>query len=265
MTGPRGMVGGGINGKGSGGLMGGTDRSVVISGGGTGIGRAIAARFAGQGDRVTILGRRADVLREAAQEIEGAHPVEAVAVDLSVPEEVEQKLGELPERVDVLVNNAGRRGTPVREGGLKEVAERWRRDFDNNVLPAVLLTEALLPRLTRPGGRVVTLSSLAALRGNGAYGAVKAALLAWNHTLAQQLGPHGTTANVVVPGFVAGTEFFGVPADEEELARRRAQTLVGGVGEPDDIAAAVVFLASPEARHITGEFLNSNGGAMLGR
>ncbi|MFJ9154970.1 SDR family NAD(P)-dependent oxidoreductase [Streptomyces sp. NPDC102270] len=254
-----------MSGEGSGGLMGGTERSVVISGGGTGIGRAIAARFAGQGDRVTILGRRPDVLRAAAQEIEGAHPVEAVAVDLSVPEEVEQKLGELPERVDVLVNNAGRRGTPVREGGLKEVAERWRRDFDNNVLPAVLLTEALLPRLTRPGGRVVTLSSLAALRGNGAYGAAKAALLAWNHTLAQQLGPHGATANVVVPGFVAGTEFFGVPAGEEELARRRAQTLVGGVGGPDDIAAAVAFLASPEARYITGEFLNSNGGAMLGR
>jgi 3-oxoacyl-[acyl-carrier protein] reductase len=245
--------------------MGASDRSVVISGGGTGIGRAIAARFAGQGDRVTILGRRPDVLRAAAQEIAGTHPVKVVTVDLSVPADVEQKLDELPERVDVLVNNAGRRGAPVRDGGLKEVAERWRRDFEANVLPAVLLTEALLPRLIRPGGRVVTLSSLAALRGNGAYGAMKAALLAWNHTLAQQLGPHGVTANVVVPGFVAGTEFFGEPADEKEIARRQAQTLVGKVGEPDDIAAAVAFLASSEARYITGEFLNSNGGAMLGR
>ncbi|WP_405996297.1 SDR family oxidoreductase [Streptomyces sp. NBC_00986] len=79
------------------------------------------------------------------------------------------------------------------------------------------------------------------------------------------VGPRGATANVVVPGFVAGTEFFGVPADEEERAGRRAQTLVGRVGEPADIAAAVVFLASPEARYITGEFLNSNGGAVLGR
>ncbi|MER6115123.1 SDR family oxidoreductase [Streptomyces sp. NPDC001743] len=84
-------------------------------------------------------------------------------------------------------------------------------------------------------------------------------------TLAQQVGPHGVTANVVVPGFVAGTEFFGEPVDEKEIARRQAQTLVGEVGEPDDIAAAVAFLASPEARYITGEFLNSNGGAMLGR
>ncbi|MEU1077100.1 MULTISPECIES: SDR family oxidoreductase [unclassified Streptomyces] len=247
------------------GLMDGAGRVVVVSGGGTGIGRAIAGRFARQGDKVTILGRRAEVLRAAAREIESAHPVRAVAVDLSVPEEVERALDDLPADVNVLVNNAGGQGGPAQDGSLKEVAERWRRVFDSNVLSAVLLTEALLPRLAQPGGRVVTIGSVAALRGNGAYGAAKAALLAWNHTLAQQLGPHGATANVVMPGFVAGTDFFGTPADEEELARRRDQTLVGRVGEPEDIAAAVAFLASPEAGYITGEFLNSNGGAVLGR
>ncbi|MFD8572023.1 SDR family NAD(P)-dependent oxidoreductase [Streptomyces sp. NPDC057694] len=245
--------------------MSGTERSVVISGGGTGIGRAIAARFARQGDRVTILGRRAEVLRVAAEEIGGTYPVRAVPVDLSAPEDIESRLPELPECVDVLVNNAGGRGTPVVEGGLKEVAVRWRRDFDNNVLPAVLLTEALLPRLASPGGRVITISSVAALRGNGAYGAMKAALQAWNHTLAGQLGTREVTANVVVPGYVAGTEFFGGPATEEELARRRAQTLVGRVGEAEDVAAAVAFLAGPEAGYITGEFLNVNGGTLLGR
>ncbi|MEU9497108.1 SDR family oxidoreductase [Streptomyces sp. NPDC048196] len=245
--------------------MGAAGRVVVVSGGGTGIGRAIAERFARQGDRVTVLGRRAAVLHAAVREIGGAHPVRAVAGDLAVPEEVERVVEELPAHVDVLVNNAGGRGGPAQEGGLKEIAEQWRRVFDGNVLPAVLLTEALLPRLALPGGRVVTIGSVAALRGNGAYGAAKAALMAWNHTLAQQLGPHGATANVVLPGFVSGTEFFGAPADDEELARRRAQTLVGRVGEPADIAAAVAFLASPEARYITGEFLNSNGGAVLGR
>ncbi|MFH7598046.1 SDR family oxidoreductase [Streptomyces racemochromogenes] len=79
-----------------------------------------------------------------------------------------------------------------------------------------------------------------------------------------QVGPHGATANVVLPGYVSGTEFFGAPADKKELARRRAQT-VGMVGEPQDITAAVAFLTSPEVRYITGEFLNSNGGAVLGR
>jgi 3-oxoacyl-[acyl-carrier protein] reductase len=245
--------------------MSGMERSVVVSGGGTGIGRAIAARFALQGDRVTILGRRAEVLRAAAAEIRGTHPVRTVAVDLSEPEDIEAWLPELPERVDVLVNNAGVRGAPAAEGGLKEVAERWRRDFDTNVLPAVLLTEALLPRLDSPGGRVVTISSVAALRGNGAYGAMKAALQAWNHTIAGQLGPRGATANVVVPGYVAGTEFFGGPPTKEEIARRQAQTLVGRVGKPEDVAAAVAFLAGPDAGYITGEFLNVNGGTLLGR
>ncbi|MEU0741574.1 SDR family oxidoreductase [Streptomyces sp. NPDC006134] len=246
-------------------LMNDRDRSVVVSGGGTGIGRAIAARFARQGGHVTILGRRPEALSAAAAEIRGTHPVRTVAVDLSDPADVEAALSELPDDVDVLVNNAGGRGTPAAGGGLKEVAERWRRDFDNNVLPAVLLTEALLPRLASPGGRVITIGSVAALRGNGAYGAMKAALQAWNHTLAQQLGGRGATANVVVPGYVAGTEFFGGPATEEELARRRSQTLVGRVGEPEDVAAAVAFLAGPDAGYITGEFLNVNGGTLLGR
>ncbi|MFF7359475.1 SDR family NAD(P)-dependent oxidoreductase [Streptomyces sp. NPDC008125] len=89
--------------------------------------------------------------------MEGAHPVHAVAVDLSAPEELEQAMDHLPERVDVLVNSAGRRGTPASETGLKAVADRWRQDFDNNVLPVVLLTEVLLPRLARPGGRVVSI------------------------------------------------------------------------------------------------------------
>ncbi|WP_406315365.1 SDR family oxidoreductase [Streptosporangium sp. NBC_01639] len=240
-------------------------RSVVISGGGTGIGRAVAAWFARHGDQVTIVGRRAEVLRSAAEDIEGKYPVVTVAVDLADPVALERAVNRLPQQVDVLVNNAGSRGTRTRNSGLSAVAERWRRDFDNNVLPVVLLTEAVLPRLTRPGGRVVTISSIAALRGNGAYGAVKAALLSWNHTLAQELGPGGITANVVVPGYVAGTEFFGTSPNEADLVRRRAQTLVGRVGEPDDIAAAVAFLASPEAGYITGEFLNSNGGALLGR
>ena len=126
------------------------------------------------------------------------------------------------------------------------------------------MTAALEDRLTVPGGRIITISSLAALRGNGSYGAAKAALHAWNHSLAAQWGPRGVTANVVVPGFIASTEFFG-DLPEGELARRAKQTLVGRVGQPEDIASCVSFLASPEAGYITGELLHSNGGAMLGR
>jgi 3-oxoacyl-[acyl-carrier protein] reductase len=240
-------------------------RSVLVSGGGTGIGRAVAAAFAARGDEVTILGRRADVLRTTAKEIHGRPPVRTVAVDLTDPAAVEEAVGLLPERVDVLVNNAGRRGSAPDGEGLRAVADRWRRDLNDIVLPAVLLTEAVEPRLARPGGRVVTISSIAALRGNGAYGAGKAALHAWNLDLAQRLGKDGVTANVVVPGYVTGTEFFGTSPDAAELERRTEQTLVKRVGRPEDIAAAVVFLASPEAGCISAEFLNCSGGTVLGR
>lgn len=243
-------------------------RTVVVSGGGTGIGKAVVRAFAGRGDRVVILGRRQEVLESAANEIcedFGEGLASAVAADLSDPEAVEQALDQLPATVDVLVNNAGRRGATLRGVGLAAVAERWEEDFRGNVLPAVLLTEAVLPRLARPGGRIVTVSSVAALRGNGSYGAVKGALLSWNHSLAAQVGAEGITANVVIPGYVAGTEFFGAPPGPEELARRAGQTLVGRVGTPDDVAHAVLLLASPDAGYITGELLNCSGGTVLGR
>lgn len=104
--------------------MDGTERVVVVSGGGTGIGRAVAEAFARQGDKVFVLGRRAEVLRATAREIDGAHPVRAVTVDLSEPEQIERMLDELPADVDVSVNNAGGRGGPAQAGSLKEVAEQ---------------------------------------------------------------------------------------------------------------------------------------------
>ncbi|KDN82733.1 oxidoreductase [Kitasatospora cheerisanensis KCTC 2395] len=99
----------------------------------------------------------------------------------------------------------------------------------------------------------------------GSYGAAKASLHAWNHFLAAQLGPSGITANIVAPGTVAGTEFFGPRLDEAEVARRSARTLLGRIGESGEVAAAVCFLASAEAGFITGEILHCNGGELLGR
>ncbi|CAJ62261.1 Putative 3-oxacyl-ACP reductase (partial) [Frankia alni ACN14a] len=185
--------------------------------------------------------------------------------DLRSPLSVQTAVGDLPEVVDVLVNNAGARGVGLTGSDLTAVAERWTADFHNNVLVAVLLTTALSDRLRSPGGRVVTVSSLAAIRGNGSYGAAKAMLHGWNLALASELGPRGVTANVVVPGFVAGTEFFGADVDDDERKRRAAQTLVNRVGEPLDVATAIRYLALPEAGYVTGQFLHVNGGALLGR
>ncbi len=240
-------------------------RDIVVTGGGTGIGLAISTRFAEDGHRVTIVGRRREVLHAAADDLRSVHGLDVTPVvcDLADPDDVESALPHLPERVDVLVNSAGSRELAVGAGPHGLLA-RWRGDFERNVLTAVLLTESLRDRFT-DGGRVVTVTSVAALRGGGSYGASKAALHAWNHSLAAQLGPQGVTCNIVAPGTVAGTEFFGSRLNEAELTRRAGRTLVGRVGRPADVASAVLFLASPGAGFITGEILQCNGGELLGR
>ncbi|MGW4382762.1 SDR family NAD(P)-dependent oxidoreductase [Kitasatospora sp. NPDC004531] len=237
-------------------------RNVVVTGGGTGIGFEVARRFAEAGERVVIVGRRPGVLDHAAAEL--GPNVTPLVCDLADPDAVEAALAALPARIDVLVNNAGSRET-VFGAGPHAVLARWRGDFERNVLTAVLLTESIRDRLTPGSGRVVTVSSIAALRGAGSYGAAKASLHAWNNFLAAQLGPSGITANIVAPGTVAGTEFFGPRLDEAEVARRSARTLLGRIGESGEVAAAVCFLASAEAGFITGEILHCNGGELLGR
>jgi 3-oxoacyl-[acyl-carrier protein] reductase len=244
-------------------------RRAVVSGGGTGIGKAVAARLAAQGCAVVILGRRGDVLAKAVAELNADLPrprVSAETADLTEPAEVGELAGRLAAGgpVDVLVNNAG--GSFGTSGGdLAAVAAAWEADVRGNVLPAVLLTTALLPSLPRPGGRIVVTSSIAALRGPGSYGGAKAALHAWALGLAASVAGDGVTVNVVAPGFVPDTEFWTGRLTDELVADRVSQIPAGRPGTPAEVAAAVAYLTAPDAGWTTGQILQVNGGTLAGR
>ncbi|MFB9878958.1 SDR family NAD(P)-dependent oxidoreductase [Planobispora siamensis] len=243
-------------------------REIVVTGGGTGIGYAVAAAFVAQGDRVTVTGRREQVLKEACDRLGDPARTAYVAFNAANPVAVGESLDRLPARVDVLVNNAGGNTNldrPVADDDLMDVAEGWWANLNANLLSAVLVTTALVPRMP-DHGRIVMIGSIAARgTGSGSYGAAKAALEAWTADLAAELGPRGITANVVSPGLIVDTEFFRGRLTEEGVRRRVESTRNGRAGTPDDVAQTVRFLSSPEARHLTGQVVHVNGGAYLGR
>jgi len=241
-------------------------RTVLVTGGSNGIGRAIAARFAAAGERVVITGRDPDKLKAAAAEL----GVDGVVCDGTVPAQLSALARDLGPAVHVLVNNAGGNtdfevdATQQRADDLEVLAAGWRANLDANLMTAVLTTQAVAD-LMPPGGSVISIGSIGAERGAGSYGAAKAALAAWNLGVSAELGPRGVTANVISAGYIEGTDFF-----RDRLTSARRESLVAAThdrrpGRPQDIAETVLFLASPGARHITGQTIHVNGGAFATR
>ena len=242
---------------------------IVVSGAGTGIGRAVARRLVAGGFQVLAVGRRPEPLERLAKEL--APRLDTVSADLATvagATAVAERVRAAERGCAGVVAAAGGL-SPGGDGaaGLNGVRQDWLASFESNVLTAVLLVEALREALERDGGRVVLLSSVAALRGSGggAYGAVKAALHAFVYDLARELGEHGGTANVVAPGFVPDTEFWEGRLTDASRRARAAQTLVGREGTPEEVASLISWLLGSEGGWVTGQVLSPNGGVVLGR
>jgi len=234
---------------------------LVVTGAGSGIGRAVAEALDGRPETLVLAGRRRTALEKTAA---GLHSPSVLAdTDLSTPEGARRLADIVGERpVAGLALVAGGVGASSERPGLAGVAESWAASWRTNVLTAVLAVEALRDSLA-DGASVVVLGSIAATRGGGAYGAAKAALTPWVRDLARTLGPRRVTANVVAPGYTQDTEFFGSSMTDERRERLLGETFTGRAGTPYDVASLVAHLLSPTGRHVTGQVLHVNGGSLL--
>jgi 3-oxoacyl-[acyl-carrier protein] reductase len=226
-------------------------RHVVVTGGARGIGDAILRTFVGLGDT----GYSIDIV-DPDDVISGVHYLTA---DIGAPSEVERAFAEIP-RVDVLVNNAGiqRRGLV----GIQDPAD-WRRVIDVNLIGAYECIRCASPRMHRESS-IISISSVAAfvgLPGRSAYSAAKAGLLGMTRALAVELAPRGITVNAVCPGFTR-TALYDVSIEDGSLtlASMVERVPLDRLGHVDEIAGAVRFLASADARYITGQSITVDGG-----
>ena len=238
----------------------------VVTGAGRGIGRAIALKFAAEGADVVCVSRTQENSEKVAAEIRAlgrkawAHAVD-VADATAVNATAEKILVECG-RVDILVNNAG----VTRDNLLMRMSDaEWDTVLDTNLKGAFLVTKAFSRALIKQrSGRIINVASVIGLIGNAGqcnYAASKAGLIGFNKSVARELASRGITANVLAPGFIETDMTAGLK--EELRAGVLKQIPLGSFGQPDDIANAAVFLASPAARYITGQVLAVDGGMVM--
>ncbi len=241
-------------------------KTALVTGASQGIGEAIARRLAQQGARVILAARSVDKLQALQQELTDAGAQATVLpLDLSQAAELEARVKELPEdwaNIDILVNNAGiTADNLLARMGLDD----WQRVLDTNLTGTFALTKSQVRgMMRRRSGRIINISSVTGLMGNPGqanYAAAKAGLIGFSKSLARELGSRGITVNVVAPGLIETAMTEGLP---EKARQALTENIVAKrLGDVDDIAAAVVYLASDEAAYVTGTVLNVSGGLYI--
>jgi 3-oxoacyl-[acyl-carrier protein] reductase len=246
-------------------------RAVLVTGASRGIGAAVARAFAGAGDRVAVhYGASESHADQVAASLPGAGHV-VVGADLGDPEAIRRMVDEAVDGlggIDVLVNNAGVFVEhPITETTYQQWQRAWERTLAVNLVGAANVTWCVVQHMIRGagGGAIVNVSSRGAFRGEPdqpAYGASKAAIVAFGQSLARALGPHGIAVSAVAPGFTE-TDMAAEALAGENGDRRRAESPLGRVATPEEVAAAVLYLASPDAVMVSGAVLDLNGASYL--
>ncbi|MBC7905224.1 MAG: 3-oxoacyl-ACP reductase [Rhodospirillaceae bacterium] len=236
-------------------------RRALVTGGAAGIGAAIAARLQGEGFEVVIVDLSAQRLEDTARRL----GMRGWVLDVSDYQAVAHTLAEIETvtgPVDVLVNNAG----ITRDAFIhKMTPEQWGQVIAVNLSSVFNTVRALAPGMRGRGwGRIINISSMNALRGQfgqANYAAAKAGMIGFTKSIAQELAGKGITANCIAPGFIRTEMTQAMP--EEILEQERLKIPAGDLGAPADIAAAAAFLASEDARFVTGQVLSVNGGQYM--
>jgi 3-oxoacyl-[acyl-carrier protein] reductase len=245
-------------------------RAVLVTGASRGIGAAVAHAFAAAGDRVAVhYGSRRERAEEVAAALAGDGHV-VVGGDVADPEAVRAMVDAAADAlggIDVLVNNAGIfTPHPIVGTSYEEWQRGWNETIAVNLTGAANVTWCAVRHMLRGGGgRIVNVSSRGAFRGEPAqpgYGASKAGLVALGQSLARALGPHGIAVSTVAPGFTE-TEMAEEELAGEQGAARRAESPLGRVATAEEVAAAVLYLASAAAEMASGAVLDLNGASHL--
>jgi 3-oxoacyl-[acyl-carrier protein] reductase len=246
-----------------------TGRAVLVTGAASGMGWAITKRFAAAGDRVAMFDKApADVTEKLLAELDGIGHV-AVQADLTDSEAVRAAVDSAAEQLgglDVLVNDAGVFTLhPITDVSYEAWQQHWQATLGVNLIGAANATWCAVRHMKQRGGRIINVSSRGAFRGEPeapAYGASKAGLNAFGQSLAIALAPYRIAVSTVAPGFVTtpmAKEYLEAPGGDAI----RAQSPFGRVGDPDEIAAGVFYLASAKAEWASGAVLDLNGASYL--